>query len=210
VRVPLVGTQFGRACLILVVTLASGLGCRFLEGNVPSPPAVQLLPGQTADVFTTARPTFAAALSDFLGRHPVEVEQPFEFPHNIHVGRQIACTEYCHESVSEGPVAGLPSVRTCMGCHRTIATNRPRIVQITQMREQGRDFAWKRVFGYPAQSHVRFNHAPHIRAKVECSTCHGNIGAQRVAQRNVDMTMGFCVNCHRERNAPDDCLTCHF
>ena len=78
------------------------------------------------------------------------------------------------------------------------------------MREEGRDFAWKRVFGYPAQSHVRFNHAPHIRAKVECSTCHGNIASQRTAQRNVDMTMGFCVNCHRERKAPDDCLTCHF
>ena len=209
-RIPLVGTQFGRACLILVVMLASGLGCRFLERNVPSPPAAQLLPGQTADVFTTAHPTFAVALKEFIGRHPVVVEQPFEFPHNIHVGRQIACTEYCHETVSEGPVAGLPSVRTCMGCHRTIATNRPRIRQITEMREQGRDFAWKRVFGYPAQSHVRFNHAPHIRAKVECSTCHGNIGAQSVAQRNVDMTMGFCVNCHRERNAPDDCLTCHF
>jgi hypothetical protein len=65
-----------------------------------------------------------------------------------------------------------------MSCHRTVATNRPRIRQITQMREEGRDFAWKRVFGYPAQSHVRFNHAPHIRAKVECSTCHGNIATQ--------------------------------
>jgi hypothetical protein len=97
-----------------------------------------------------------------------------------------------------------------MSCHRTVATNRPRIRQITQMREEGRDFAWKRVFGYPAQSHLRFNHAPHIRAKVECSTCHGNIASQRTAQRNVEMTMGFCVNCHRERKAPDDCLTCHF
>ena len=205
-----VHTAFARVCFVLAVTLVSGVGCRLLERNVPRPSAVELLPGQTADVFTTARPTFAAALNEFLGGHPVVVEQPFEFPHNIHIGREIACTEYCHETVSEGPVAGLPSVRTCMGCHRTIAVNRPRIRQITEMREQGRDFAWKRVFGYPAQSHVRFNHAPHIRAKVECSTCHGNIGAQRVAQRNVDMTMGFCVNCHRERKAPDDCLTCHF
>ena len=207
---PLVGTVFARLCLILILTLAGGLGCRVFERNVPPPAASQLLPGQTADVFTTARPTLAAALNDFLGRHPVVVEQPFEFPHLTHAGRDIACTEYCHESVSEGPVAGLPSVRTCMSCHRTVATNRPRIIQITQMREQGRDFAWKRVFGYPAQSHVRFNHAPHIRAKVECSTCHGNIASQRTAQRNVDMTMGFCVNCHRENKAPDDCLTCHF
>ena len=44
--------------------------------------------------------------------------------------------------------------------------------------KRGVDFAWQRVFGYPAQSHVRFNHAPHIRAKVECSTCHGNIAQQ--------------------------------
>jgi hypothetical protein len=97
-----------------------------------------------------------------------------------------------------------------MSCHRTVATNRPRIIRITRMFEEGRDFAWNRVFGYPATSHVRFDHAPHIRAEVECSTCHGNIGGQRVAQRNVEMTMGFCVNCHQQRSAPLDCLTCHF
>lgn len=204
-----VRSLFLRACLVSVVTLVGGVGCRLLEPNVPKPAAGPLLPGQTAEVFTTARPTLAAAFADFLGRHPVVVEQPFEFPHNIHAGNQIAC-DYCHQSVAEGPVAGLPSVRTCMTCHRTVATNRPRIRQITQMREQGRDFAWKRVFDYPAPSHVRFNHAPHIRAEVECTTCHGNIGAQRVAQRNVNMTMGFCVNCHNERKASIDCLTCHY
>jgi hypothetical protein len=210
VNTRLAGTTFARVCLFLLLTLAAGVGCRVFERNVPQTAPAQLLPGQTADVFTTARPTFAAALNDFVGRHPVVVDQPFEFPHNIHVGREIACTEYCHETVSMGPVAGLPSVRTCLVCHRTIATNRPRIQQITQMQQEGRDFAWRRVFGYPPAAHVRFNHAPHIRANVECSTCHGNIGAQTVAQRNVEMTMGFCVNCHRERNAPDDCLTCHF
>jgi hypothetical protein len=78
------------------------------------------------------------------------------------------------------------------------------------MRDEGRDFAWRRVFAYPAPSHVRFNHAPHIRASVECQTCHGDIRAQTVAQRNVEMTMGFCVTCHQERKAPLDCLTCHF
>ena len=201
---------FARACLISAVALAGGVGCQVLERNLPPPATATLLPGQTADVFSTARPTMGAAVDDFFGRHPVVVEQPFDFPHDIHTGRKIGCTEYCHESVSEGPVAGLPSVRTCMSCHRTVATDRPRIQQLTQMHAQGRDFAWRRVFDYPAPSHVRFNHAPHIRSKVECSTCHGNIGAQGVAQRNVAMTMGFCVNCHTERKASNDCLTCHF
>lgn len=207
---PLAGSVFARACLLAVLALAGGVGCRVLDGNVPQPAAGPVLPGQATGVFTTAHPTFRAAVDDFFGRRPTVVEQPFEFPHSLHVSRGIACTDNCHEAALEGPVAGLPSVRTCMGCHLTVAANRPRILQITRMRDEGRDFAWNRVFDYPAQSHVRFNHAPHLRAEVECSTCHGNVGAQTVAQRNVEMTMGFCVNCHREREAPTDCLTCHF
>ena len=198
-----------RIIAIGVLAFAGGVGCRIFERNVPQPTAGPLLPGQSLEVFTTARPTFAAALNDFLDRRPAPV-QPIEFPHLVHVGKQIGCTEYCHESVTTGPVAGLPSVRTCMICHNTIATNRPRIQRITQMREQGVDLSWQRVYGYTKQAHVRFNHAPHILANVECSTCHGNIAQQTVAQRNVDLNMGFCVNCHREKQAPTDCLTCHF
>jgi hypothetical protein len=97
-----------------------------------------------------------------------------------------------------------------MVCHNAIATDRPRIKQITAMRERGEDFVWRRVFDYTPQAHVRFNHAPHIRAEVSCSTCHGPIHEGTVASRNVDMDMGFCVNCHNERKAPVDCLTCHF
>ncbi len=169
---------------------------------------VPRLPGQVSGVFTTARPTFAAALDDFLNRRPV-YEQPLEFPHNIHVGNEIAC-EVCHEGVDKGPQAGIPSVRTCMICHEAIATDRPRIQQITAMRDKGLDLAWQRVYGFSNDDHVRFNHAPHIRAKVECATCHGNVGEQTIAQRNVEHTMGFCVNCHNERQASIDCMTCHF
>ena len=101
-------------------------------------------------------------------------------------------------------------MRTCLICHNAIATDRPRIKQITAMREKGIDLAWQRVFGYTPQAHVKFNHAPHIRAQLECATCHGNIGEQTVAQRNVELTMGYCVNCHNARKVSTDCLTCHF
>jgi hypothetical protein len=199
---------FLRALVICILALAGGIGCQ-LGNETPAQPAVPLLPGQSTGVFTTAHSSFGVALSHYLYRLP-EPEQPIEFPHNIHVGKQIACTEYCHESVTTGPRAGLPSVRTCMICHTAIATDRPRIQQITKMQEQGVDLAWQRVFNYPEEAHVKFSHAPHIRAKVDCTTCHGNIGGQTVAQRNVDLTMGFCVNCHNERKASVDCLTCHF
>jgi hypothetical protein len=200
---------FASASAICVLALAGGVGCRLFEATPKPATSTIVLPGQSTEVLTTARPTFGAALNDFLSRRPEPV-QPLEFPHVIHVGKKIACTEYCHESVTMGPVAGLPSVRTCMICHNAIATDRPRIKLITEMRAKGIDLAWQRVYGFTEQAHVKFNHAPHIRAKVDCATCHGNIAGQTVAQRNVNLTMGFCVNCHNEKKASVDCLTCHF
>jgi Cytochrome c7 and related cytochrome c len=201
--------SFTRLLVLCVSVLVGGVGCSFVERNVPKPAASSILPGQSTEVFTSARPTFAAALNDFLDRRPAPV-QPLEFPHVVHVNKKIACTENCHESVLTGPVAGLPSVRTCMGCHNNVATDKPRIQRIAQMRKDGVDLAWQRVYGYTKQAHVKFNHAPHIRKEIACATCHGDIAHQTVAQRNVDLNMGFCVSCHREKNAPTDCLTCHF
>ena len=65
---------------------------------------------------------------------------------------------------------------------RFVAPYGERIQQLAALSEQGRDLAWKRVYGYVPEAHVRFNHAPHIRAEVECATCHGNIGEQGIAQ----------------------------
>ena len=160
-------------------------------------------------VFTTAHPSMADAARDFFGMRP-KAQQPIPFPHKTHTAKGVTCTDYCHESVTKGPVAGLPSVKTCMICHDAIATDRPLIQQITELQKSGRDLAWERVYGYTQQAHVRFNHAPHIRANVECATCHGNIAQQTVAERNVDINMGFCVNCHKQKSAPNECITCHF
>jgi hypothetical protein len=196
-----------RALAVAALVFAGSLGCRFYEPQSRSA-APPLLPGQSDAVFTTARPTAAAVVNEFFDIRPTPA-QPLEFPHDIHAGKDIAC-EFCHEGVDKGPVAGIPGLRTCMICHAAIATDRPRIVQITKMNEMGIDLAWQRVYGFSNDDNVKFNHAPHIRAKVECATCHGNVAEQTVAQRNVEHTMGFCVNCHNERGASVDCLVCHF
>ena len=166
-------------------------------------------PRDDSRIFTPAHRSAGDAARDFFGIH-AKVEQPIEFPHSVHVAKGLKCTAYCHASVTKGPVAGLPSVETCMICHSAIATDRPLIQKITALEAQHLDLSWQRVYGYSAQAHVRFNHAPHIRAKVECATCHGDIAHQTVAQRNVDLNMGFCVNCHRDRKVSNDCLTCHY
>ena len=59
----------------------------------------------------------------------------------------------------------------------------------------------QRVYGFVEEAHVRFNHAPHIRAKVDCANCHGDLTQMTVAQRVVDHTMGFCINCHKQKGA---------
>ena len=205
-------TRFIGTVAVCLAAFGAGVGCRVLDPRTrdtdPSTTPPPALPGQSTGVFTTERPTFAAAFNEYIGRRPVG-EQPIEFPHNTHISRGVSC-DTCHEGVMTGPVAGLPSVKTCMICHEAIATDKPRIQQITALRDKGLDLQWSRVYGYANEAHVKFNHAPHIRAKVECSTCHGNLAEQTVAQRNVNLNMGFCVTCHRENKAPDDCLTCHF
>jgi hypothetical protein len=188
-------------CLLLAAALYSGaLGCKFIDAPPPADPET---------VYTPARAGAAAAARDFFAIRPEPV-QPLEFPHNTHVAQGLGCTDYCHESAVKGPVAGLPSLKTCMICHAAIATDRPRIQQLAALEAKGEDVAWQRVYGYPNEAHVRLDHAPHLRAKVECTTCHGAVAEQTVAGRNVDLSMGFCVNCHAERKASNDCVTCHF
>lgn len=186
--------------LLLAGVYVGALGCKFVD----APPAPD-----PATVFTPARADFGTAARDFLGMRPTAV-QPLEFPHDVHVKQGLTCTDYCHEGATKGPVAGIPGVKTCMICHAAIATDRPRIQQLAALEAKGLDVAWQRVYGYTNEAHVRFDHAPHIRAKVECTKCHGAIAEQTVAQRNVDLTMGFCVKCHEERKASNDCLTCHY
>jgi hypothetical protein len=163
-----------------------------------------------ADVFTPAHADTASAVREFFLIRP-SATQPIPFPHKTHVEKaMLKCTETCHESVVKGPNAGIPSVKTCMICHSQIATDKPLIKQVTAYADKGVEIPWQRVYGFTHESHVRFNHAPHIRAKVECATCHGDLAQQTVAEHSVDHTMGFCVNCHTARKAPNDCLTCHY
>ena len=168
-----------------------------------APPAVD-----ASSVFTPAHRTAGDAAREFFNIRETAV-QPIPFPHKTHIAKKAECVD-CHESVEKGPVAGIPSVKTCMICHSQIATDKPLIKQVTGYAEKGVEIPWQRVYGFTHQAHVRFNHAPHVRAGVDCATCHGDVANQTVAERVVDHSMGFCVNCHKTKNASNDCLTCHY
>lgn len=195
--------------LFVCFVFIAGTGCGVLDRQPERADAGTLLPGQRDAVFSPAHESFGAAVGDFFSVRPT-VQQPLEFPHDVHIQNGLSCTQACHTSVTEGPQAGIPTAFTCLGCHSFIATEAPRIQKLTEMYNDGIDLEWQRVYGFTQAAHVRFNHAPHIRVEIECTTCHGDIASQTVAEYNVDHTMGFCVNCHTESDASIDCMTCHF
>jgi hypothetical protein len=162
----------------------------------------------SSEVFTPAHDSVGQATLHFFGFRP-EPTQPIAFVHKVHIETaEMACSD-CHISVARGAIAGIPDVRTCWGCHEKTATDRPEIKKIRAYHDRKEDIPWKRVYGWNDEAHVRFNHAPHIRADVKCESCHGNVAEMSVAKRVVDHTMEFCVTCHNQRKVSNDCQTCH-
>jgi hypothetical protein len=166
------------------------------------------IPDTGSPVFTPAHRTIGDAVAEFFDYRP-QPTQPIQFPHKTHIAKGLQCV-MCHAGVDQGPDARIPSVKFCMTCHRVIAVNTPEIKKLTAYFNKGQDVPWQRVYGFVPEAHVFFNHAPHIRAGVQCSECHGDMSKQTVAVRSVNLTMGFCVQCHEQRGAPVDCVTCHY
>ncbi len=135
--------------------------------------------------------------------------QPIAYTHKVHLANGMKCTD-CHVGVDQGPEPQIPNVTVCMTCHMAIDTGNPEIKKIAAYQTRGEAIPWVRVYNYSDSAHVRFNHAPHIRAGVDCATCHGDMTKQTTAERKVDLNMGFCVNCHKQKRVSVDCETCHF
>jgi hypothetical protein len=132
-------------------------------------------------------------------------EVPFD--HTIHAGQYgIPCLD-CHVYADKSPVAGLPSGRKCMGCHKFVAKDKPTIQLLGERVAAGRPLRWLRAFAVP--DFIYFSHRMHVRAKVSCAECHGDIAAQKTIAQDRPFTMGRCIACHEERHATRDCLGCH-
>lgn len=159
-----------------------------------------------------------------LGRHQnYEPEQPIFYSHKVHAGiNQISCL-YCHGGVQEGKAANIPAVNVCMNCHMAINeyTKGPQLYRADgsevngteeirklytyagwdpdkqQYTGKGKPIEWERIHNLP--DHVYFNHSQHVVVgQQQCQTCHGNITEMDEVHQFADLSMGWCVNCHRE------------
>ena len=150
-------------------------------------------------------------------------EQPIFYSHTVHAGiNQINCL-YCHGGAQESKHSNIPSVNVCMNCHMGIneyvkgpklyredgtevdgTAEIQKLYQYAgwnpdkkQYSENGKAIEWIRIHNLP--DHVYFNHAQHVNAgKQQCQTCHGEIQKMDEVYQFTDLSMGWCINCHRE------------
>lgn len=138
-------------------------------------------------------------------------EQPIDYSHRTHVEAGLQCL-FCHSSALRSPVAGVPSVAKCMGCHNVIATESPEIQRVAGYWERGEPIPWVRVNVEP--DFVFFTHQPHLGSGISCETCHGEVGEMDAVRPVGKKDMGWCLACHLDQPEPKaahlaDCLTCH-
>jgi cytochrome c2 len=149
--------------------------------------------------------------------------QPIHYSHKIHAGEnQIEC-KYCHSSARVSKHSGIPSLNVCMNCHKQIAE----VSEETATEEYSKEFydneiqklyeatgwdeatqsytgetkpvKWVRIHNLPDFAY--FNHSQHVSvAGIECQECHGPVEEMEIMYQHSSLTMGWCINCHRETN----------
>ncbi|HYZ34381.1 MAG TPA: cytochrome c3 family protein [Crenalkalicoccus sp.] len=123
------------------------------------------------------------------------VDQPVPFSHEHHVGGLGLHCLYCHTGVTRSPYAGLPPTHTCMTCHSQLWTNAEVLAPVRESLARGQPIAWQRVNILPG--YVYFDHSIHVAKGVGCSTCHGAVDRMPLTVQAAPLTMGWCLDCHR-------------
>jgi hypothetical protein len=134
--------------------------------------------------------------SNYTRRVNIPVDQPVAFSHLLHTESLGMDCRYCHASAENAAYASIPPTDTCMTCHHEIKTNSETMVNVIESYETGMPIEWINVHDVP--DHVYFNHSVHVNAGFGCTTCHGQVNEMPVVWREENLTMGWCLDCHRE------------
>ena len=146
----------------------------------------------------------------------VPVEQPIGFSHALHNGELGIDCRYCHISVEVSSTANIPPTETCMTCHSQIRVGSPQLenlyeswgrvdtdgdgvgdaLRLPTQEGAGNPIEWNRV--HDLADFVYFNHSAHINKGIGCTSCHGQINQMEGIWKNEPLTMGWCLECHRD------------
>lgn len=154
------------------------------------------------------------------GYQPV---QPIHYSHKIHAGDNGIDCNFCHSSARQSKVAGIPSLNVCMNCHENISE----VAEETATDEYSKEFydgeiaklykavgwdpdqmaytgetepvKWVRIHNLPDFAY--FNHSQHVTvAGIACQTCHGEVESMELMEQFAPLTMGWCIDCHKDTN----------
>jgi len=128
-------------------------------------------------------------------------DQPIKFSHKVHAGDNRIDCKYCHTTAEYGKSAGIPAMELCMNCHILVRegarSGKFEIAKVVEANETQTPVKWVRLHNLP--DHVFFSHAQHVGvAKVDCKQCHGPVQEMDIMRQNSDLSMGWCINCHRQ------------
>lgn len=127
-----------------------------------------------------------------------EPEQPVAFSHAVHVQQLGMDCRFCHTAVEVSAGAGIPSTQTCVACHGEgrILSESARLAPVRESWKTGLPIPWVRVHRLP--DYVYFHHAVHVQRGVSCTSCHGNVAGMEAVRAVKPLTMGWCLQCHRQ------------
>ena len=123
------------------------------------------------------------------------VDQPVEFDHRHHVRDDGIECRFCHTGVERSSFAGIPSTSVCMGCHAQVWNDSPMLEPVRRAWFSGEAIPWSRVHDLP--DFVYFDHSIHVNNGVGCESCHGRVDLMARVEQTKPLTMGWCLDCHR-------------
>ena len=122
-------------------------------------------------------------------------KQPVPFSHRLHAGELGMDCRYCHASIEVSQEANIPPTQTCMNCHMMILPESEMLQPIRDSFKTGAPIKWVRVHRLPGYAY--FDHSVHLRAGVGCKSCHGRIDEMEIVEQKESLSMGWCLECHR-------------
>ena len=138
-------------------------------------------------------------------------DQPIRFSHALHVGQNKIECQYCHTGVEKSKHASIPGTQICMNCHKYVQEGpkygKDEIAKIyeysgwdpdkSKFVRAPKNIEWVKIHNLP--DHVYFNHSQHVKVGgVKCETCHGKVDEYEVMKQFAPLSMGWCINCHRQ------------
>ncbi len=124
------------------------------------------------------------------------IAQPIQFDHRHHVQDDLIDCRYCHATVERAPSAGIPPTEVCLNCHSQV-WNKSKLLDVVRASWfAGQPIAWVRVHRLPG--FVYFNHSTHVNKGVGCFECHGRVDRMPAIEQVQPLSMGWCIDCHRD------------